>query len=184
MLEDDIGYRLGHHADLTWRPPCDVTEIDPGRAGDPGDPVVVRDDGTIRILAAATDHAPVHPTLGYRVEADGAAVVIAGDTVPCAGLTRLCEGADVYVQTVVRPSTIAMIPSARLQDVVDYHSSIEQAAQTAAAAGVATLVLTHPVPPPAPGSEQEWVDEAAAHFDGEIVLAHDLWSHTVTRAAP
>ncbi len=103
-------------------------------------------------------------------------MVIAGDTVPCPGLDQLCADADVYVQTVIRPSIIQMIPSARLQDVIDYHSSVEQAAQTAARNGVATLVLTHPVPPPAPGTEQEWIDEAAAHFDGVIHLGVDLLS--------
>jgi ribonuclease Z len=62
----------------------------------------------------------------------------------------------------------------RLQDILDYHSSIEDAAATAARGGVRTLGLTHPVPPPAPGTEQEWVDEAAQHFDGRIVAAEDL----------
>ena len=37
-----------------------------------------------------------------------------------------------------------------------------------------TLVLTHMVPAPTPGDEQAWIDLAAEHFDGEIVLASDL----------
>ncbi len=94
-------------------------------------------------------------------------------------LDQICAGADVYVQTVIRPDLIEGIPSPRLQEILDYHSSCEQAGETAARAGVGTLVLTHPVPPPAPGTEDEWVVRAAAHFDGEIVLAHDLWSITV-----
>jgi ribonuclease Z len=165
MLSDDIGYRLAHHDDLTEGPQVTVDEVRDG---------VVFDEGDVRIIAAPTDHRPVHPTVGYRVEADGAAVVIAGDTVPCEGLDRLCAGADVYVQTVVRPSLIEQIPFPRLQDVLDYHSSIAQAAETAARAGVSTLVLTHPVPPPQPGTEDEWIAEAAAVFDGEVVLAVDL----------
>ena len=32
MLEPDIGYRLEHHDDLTWRPSADVTECERGRA--------------------------------------------------------------------------------------------------------------------------------------------------------
>ena len=176
MLAHDVGYRMAHHDDLTEPPAVDVTEIDAtASAGS----VVVVDDDSLRIVAAPTDHAPVHPTLGYRVEADGAAVVIAGDTVPCDGLASLCRDADVYVQTVVRPSLIRQIPFPRLQDVLDYHSSVEDAARTAASAGVGTLVLTHPVPPPAPGTEPEWVAEAAAHFGGEVVLGTDLWSITV-----
>jgi ribonuclease Z len=166
MLRDDIGYRLAHHSNLDWEPACDVIEVSDG-------PVI--DDGEIRVTAAPTDHAPVRPSLGYRVEAGGKAVVIAGDTVPCEGLDRLCAGADVYVQTVLRRSIVEAVPIARLQDILDYHSSIEDAASTAARAGVSILVITHLIPAPWPGSEGEWVAEAARVFSGEIVLAHDLW---------
>jgi ribonuclease Z len=165
MLRDDIGYRLAHHADLQWEPTCEVTEVSDG---------LVSDDGVVRITAAPTDHAPVHPTVGYRIEADGKVVAIAGDTVPCDGLDRLCLGADLYVQTVVRRSLVEAIPAPRLQDILDYHSSIQDAATTATRAGVGTLVMTHLVPAPWPGSEPEWIAEAAAGFEGTIALAADL----------
>jgi ribonuclease Z len=165
MLVADIGYRLAHHDDLDWNPAADVTEVVEG---------VVFEEAGVRVTAAATDHRPVHPTVGYRVDSDEGSIVVAGDTVPCAGLDALCVGADIYVQTVIRRSLVEMVPFARFQDIIDYHSSIEQAAQTAARAGVGTLVLNHPVPAPAPGSEDEWIAEAAAHYDGRIVLAHDL----------
>ena len=126
------------------------------------------------MIAAPSDHRPVAPTSAFRIEHDGAAVVIAGDTVPCDGVDRLCADADIYVQTVIRPEMVRAIPSVRIQDIHDYHSTIEQAAHTAARNRVRTLVLTHPVPAPIPGTESEWIAEAAAHFDGEIVLADDL----------
>ena len=172
MLADDVRYRLDHHADLGWEPRCDVTEVLDGPAWEA--------EG-VRVYAAPTDHRPVAPTVGYRIEEirpDGtlAVAALAGDTVPCEGLDRLCAGADIYMQTVVRSDLVRAIPSPRVQEILDYHSSCEDAGRTAARAGVRTLVLTHPVPPPAPGSDAEWVAQAAAHFDGEIVLAHDLWS--------
>jgi ribonuclease Z len=165
MLEPDIGYRLAHHDDLNWRPSSEVTEVESG---------VVLDRDSVRVTAAPTDHAPVRPTVGYRIDDDGRSVVIAGDTVPCAGLDQLCDGADALVHTVVRRDLIEQIGLPRLTDVLDYHSSVPDAAQTAARHGIGTLVLTHLVPPPAPGTEQEWLDQAAAHFDGEVVLASDL----------
>ena len=120
MLETDIGYRLAHHEDLTWRPDDPVTEVTDG---------VVFEEAGVRIIAAPTDHAPVHPTVGYRIEEGGRAVVIAGDTVPCAGLDELCRDADVLVHTVVRPDLIELIGLPRLVDVLDYHSSASRPAR-------------------------------------------------------
>jgi len=172
MLDDDICYRIAHHDDLHEPPRCDVDEVHDG--------VAIDDAATgVRVVAAPTDHRPVHPTVGYRVEHDSKAIVIAGDTVPCDGLDRLCDGADVYVQTVIRPDLVAKVPSVRLQDIVDYHSSVEDAARTAKKNGVGTLVLTHMVPSPAPGAEEEWIDMARQHFDGEVVLAQDLLTRDV-----
>ena len=42
--------------------------------------------------------------------------------------------------------------------------------------GVRALVLTHLVPAPAPGTEQEWLDQARAGFSGTVVPAVDLLS--------
>ncbi len=169
MLQPDVEYRLTHHEDLNWNPQLDVVEAKPG--------VVFEEDG-VRIVAAPTDHRPVEPTLGYRVEHDGSAVVLAGDTVPCAGLDELCRGADVYVQTVLRDDLVRMVPMQRFVDTIDYHSTVVQAAQTAARAGVRTLVLTHQVPTPAAGSAGEWVAIACEHFRGDIVFGDDLTSIT------
>ena len=132
------------------------------------------DEGTVRVTASPTDHAPVRPTVGFRIDEGEQSVVVAGDTVPCAALDELCVGADVLIHTVVRRDLIEEIGLPRLTDVLDYHSSVADAARTAARAGVGTLVLTHLVPPPAPGTEQEWIDQAAAHFNGSVVLATDL----------
>ena len=108
------------------------------------------------------------------MEHDGHAVVIAGDTVPCDGLDQLCVGADALVHTVIRADLVSAIGLPRLNDILDYHSSVEQAAQTAERAGVGTLVLTHYVPSIAPGQEDEWRALAAEHFAGPIVLGDDL----------
>ena len=172
MLAPDIGYRIAHHEDMTEGPQPIVTESTGG---------VVYEDlaADVRIIAAATDHKPVEPTLGYRIEHAGMAVVIGGDGVPCAGLDELCAGADAYVQTVLRDDLVSQIPIQRFLDTMDYHSTVRQAGETAAKAGVKTLVLTHQVPTPAPGSEAEWVALAAAVFDGEIVMGEDLTVVTV-----
>jgi ribonuclease Z len=89
---------------------------------------------------------------------------------------RLTGGADVYVQTTVRRDLIAAIGLPRMVDVLDYHSTVEQAADTAGRQDVRTLVLTHLVPAPPPGSpdEEEWAALARRSFAGEVVVARDL----------
>jgi ribonuclease Z len=168
MLREDISYRIAHHDDLHWQPMVEVTEVTDG--------VVFEQDG-VRVIAQPTDHRPVHPTVGYRVEADERVAVIAGDTNPCEGLDLLCVDADLYLQTTIRRAGVEAIPLPRLLDILDYHSSIEEAAETATRNHVRMLVMTHPVPAPPAGSEAEaeWVSDAmAAGFTGEVALARDL----------
>ena len=101
-------------------------------------------------------------------------MVLAGDTVPCSSLDELARGANALVHTVIRKDLVAQMPAQRIRDILDYHSSVEQAAATAARAGVGTLVLTHYVPPLVPGQEDQWRALAAAGFDGRIELGDDL----------
>jgi len=165
----DIGYRIAHHADLTAPPPLEVHEYTDG---------VVWDRDGVVVTAGPTDHRPVEPTIGFRVEFGGKAVVLAGDTVPCAGLDTLSQGADALVHTVIRADLVEALPMQRIRDILDYHSSVQQAAATAQRAGVGTLVLTHYVPAIAPGQEEQWRALAAEEFGGRIELGDDL--HTVT----
>lgn len=174
MLGPDQSYRMGHHEDLRTAGPLtvDVTEVSPGEE------LAI---GTVAVSTHATDHRPVEPSIGYRIAADDRVAALAGDTIPCAGLDDLCMDADVYVQTVIREDLVAqlasMLPnSQRLLDILNYHSTVVQAAETASRNRVGTLVLTHYVPALQPGAEEEWRAIAARHFSGPIVLGPDLTS--------
>jgi len=174
-LEPDVAYRIAHHRDLNAPPAVEVIEVADG-------PV---DLGTaITITAGPTDHKPVEPSVGYRfdvgVGADRVGAVVAGDTVPCDGLDALCSGADALVHTVIRKDIIANVPIPRMQDTLDYHSSPEEAAQTAARAGIGTLVLTHYVPTFPSGGGDDWRELAAQHFTGRVELGDDLHRITIT----
>jgi ribonuclease Z len=164
-LAPDISYRIGHHADITAGPEVTVDEHTDGQ---------VWDDAGVSITAAPTDHRPVEPTIGFRVEYGGVSVVLAGDSVPCATLDSLASGANALVHTVIRKDLVEQVPVQRLKDILDYHSSVQEAAATATRAGVDTLVLTHYVPPLAAGQEDQWRALAAEEFSGRVELGDDL----------
>lgn len=175
-LEPDIRYRTAHHQDLDHRPAVTVIEVNEGVVELPNG-----QGGVVSITCGQTDHKPVEPSLAYRFDFNRASVVVAGDTLPCSGLDELCTGADALVHTVIRKDIIANLPMQRMQDTLNYHSSPEEAAQTAAKANLSTLVLTHYVPPiPMGGTEDEWRALAAKHFGGTIELGDDLLKVYVT----
>ena len=169
-LEADIGYRIEHHEVLTKGPSVDVAELEPG------DSFTVND---VTVTTAATEHAPVRPTLGYRLEHGGATAALVGDTIPCAGVDALAADADVYVQTVIHREQVEAVPNPMMQDILDYHSGVVEAAETASRAGVKRLALTHMVPAPTPEQYPEWSARAAEHFSGEVIIGDDLTTITV-----
>ncbi|MEM9518838.1 MAG: MBL fold metallo-hydrolase [Actinomycetota bacterium] len=170
MLEFDIGYRIAHHEELTEGPRLDVTELEPG------DAFTIND---VSVTTAATEHPPVFPTIGYRLEHDGATVALVGDTNPCEGVDKLAADADAYLQSVIRKDLVRQIPMEMIQDILDYHSDVVEAAQTATRNGVKRLLLTHMVPAPPVDQYDEWLDLARAHFDGEIIMGNDLTTVTI-----
>ena len=172
MLTLDQGYRHAHHEDLRANGPLtvDVVEVGAGESFSIGE---------VTVSTHATDHRPVDPSIGYRIEHDGKVAALAGDTIPCPGLDDLCQNADVYVQTVIRDDQVkqlaSLLPnSQRFLDILDYHSTVSQAGQTAARNNVKTLMLTHCVPAVQPGQEDDWIGAAREHFSGNIVLGPDL----------
>ena len=173
-LESDIGYRIEHHEELTSGPQVEVVELAPG------DQFAISD---LSIKTAATEHAPVKPTLGYRIEHNELAVALVGDTVPCEGVDELAMGVDAYVQTVIRSDLVSLSPNSMMLDILDYHSDVQQAAQTAERVNAKRLVLTHMVPAPTEEQYSEWVDQAQKYFRGEIVIGDDLTTVSLQRAS-
>ena len=172
FLDLDIGYRLAHHDDLNEPPQVEVTEITKGS---------LDLSTTVSISTAPTDHRPVDPTIAFRFDYQESSVVVAGDTVPCTDLDQLCNGAKALVHTAIRKDIIETLPLQRAKDILNYHSSVEEAAQTAQRAGMEMLILTHYVPgiPPAENEfhelvVQQWRDRAAENFSGKVEIGDDL----------
>lgn len=136
---------------------------------------VVWDDGEVKVTAFSVDHEPVAPAFGYRFEAGGRVVVFSGDTRPCESLVAAAKGADVLVHEVHLPEHFDRVQDPKKPDVTArlkrYHSTPEEAAETAAKAGAKMLVFTHVIPGDA---ESEILRRARARFAGPVVVGRDL----------
>jgi ribonuclease Z len=129
---------------------------------------VLRLDGWT-VHSVAVHHHPVEPAVGYRVERNGVAVVISGDTAVCEGMYRLADGAHVVVHETLLS---AAVHPALLEGNAGSGSVGELARHTRPH----TLVLTHLIPAPRTAADEDaFVAEArGGGFTGEIVVAHDL----------
>lgn len=180
----DRGWRVAHHGPAAVPPSGAGAAARPFAPGADGRAVVWHADG-VEIVAFAVDHAPVEPAFGYRIGYRGRSVVISGDTRPSAAVRREARGADLLVHEALSTTLMGALHEAALAagrdklaklfaDIVDYHSTPEQAAAIARDAGVRALVLNHVVPAlPLPGLEAAFVGDAAEIYPGPLRVAAD-----------
>lgn len=179
----DNGYRTAHHGTAIMPPSGAGAVAQPFAIA--GVPVVVLDDGGVRVTAFAVDHQPVSPAVGYRFDYKGRSVVISGDTGPSPSLVAAAKGADLLVHEALQPRLVGKLTDALAakgiantaqitRDILNYHSSPEQAADAARAAGVGHLLLNHIVPPlPFKFTYPAFLGDAADHFAGPITVGED-----------
>lgn len=170
----DIETRIRDEGRPDLRKMMTVAEVRPG---------VQLDTAGLRVTAARVAHPPLTDSFAYRFDWAGKSVVWSGDTRPCQALIDLARGADVLVQEVMYlPALDRLIagdnnaPQLRAH-LLASHTTVEQAGEIAAAAGVKRLVLSHFVPGgDAAISEAQWRDGAARAFGGPIIVGRDLLS--------
>jgi ribonuclease Z len=181
----DAGYRVAHHDPEYLPPAAAVAEAHalPLPEGEEAVPVFERNG--VKVSAFRVEHAPADPALGYRIEHAGRVVVISGDTRKAAAVAANARGADLLVHEALashmtdrasaRAKELGKPRVAKLAaDVRDYHSTPVEAAQTAQAAGVKKLVITHVFPPlPNRIARRLFMRGTADAFDGPIVLGED-----------
>jgi len=182
----DAGFRTAHHGPSVADPAgfggtpetlSALNDFAPSR-------VLLEEDG-LRITLLLANHAPVEPAFGLRIDYKDRAVVISGDTTKMASLAVASEGADVLFHEALNSPLLRQMAAAAaargqphiakiMTDIPDYHASPEEAAETAAAAGVGHLILYHIVPP-IPGAylNAAFLGDAPKLFSGKLTVAYD-----------
>ncbi len=181
----DKGYRVAHHGPKVV-PPGGSGGAPHAFATDAASPdVVVIDQPDLKVIAFPVDHGPVKPAVGYLFVYKGRRVVVSGDTAPSARLEAAARDADVLVHEGLSPDLVALQRQAALahgrtnlaaifHDILDYHTTPEQAAAIAERAHVHYLLFTHVIPPlPMAALEGPFLGRSREIFHGPIRVGHD-----------
>ena len=165
---------LAHQADFTYR--IKNTQLDPETydiiSRDIQSEGIVYDQDGITITAFLVNHHPVEPAYGYRIDNGEASVIISGDTTYSDNLIKHAEGVDLLIHEVAAAGTTLLAQNPRLQKVLSYHTTPEQAGRLFKHVQPKAAVFNHVL--------LFGVDEAAilettrSAFNGELRMGYDL----------
>ncbi len=181
----DAQYRHAHHTDLVAPLSGKGMVAHPFSVPADGELLTVFEQNGLKISAFTVDHEPVHPAVGYRFDYKGRSVVISGDTAKSANLEKLSAGVDLLVHEALNREMVGIMNAAAKKnnvpilekitvDIIDYHASPVEAAETAQAAKVGHLMYYHIVPAlVAPGMESLYLKGVSDTYDGPVTLGQD-----------
>lgn len=154
----DFTYRNDHHGD--YATPLSGAGLKAIAFEKPAmkELAVVYNDDDLRIEALAVDHAPIDPAVGYRFTYKGRSLLITGDTIKHDNIVHFAKGIDLLVHEALAPNLVSMMNKVATEqgnsilakithDILDYHASPVEAAETAKEAEVGHLLYYHIVPP-------------------------------------
>ncbi len=179
----DNGYRTAHHGEAIT-PSAAAGGIAMSFAS-PTAPLVVYAADGLTVTAFSVNHGPIHPSVGYRFDYKGRSAVFSGDTIPQSSVVTASKGADLLIHEALQPVLLKAIThrldavgrakTAQItRDILNYHTTPEQAADIAQKAGVKMLILSHIVPgTPSHIFDAVFLGDAKSHFDGPIHVGAD-----------
>ncbi len=172
----DFIYRNDHHGDAVTPLSGAGMEARPFPEPALGELTMVYNDSGVTVEALKVDHLPVSPAVGYLFRYKGRSILVSGDTDYSENITQFSKGVDLLVHEALAPNIVMMMNAAAEKignagmakitlDILDYHASPAEAAQTAKDADVGHLLYYHIVPPLLfPGQEALFLNGAEDIF--------------------
>ncbi len=180
----DFVYRHDHHGDtVAPMSGAGMTAI-PFAKPAMGELALVYEDDGLKVEALAVDHSPVEPAVGYRFSYKGRSLLISGDTTKQENIQNFSKGVDLLVHEALAPNLVNMMNATAKKlgnpimakvthDILDYHASPVEAAETARDAEVGHLLYYHIVPPLVlPGQDLLYLNGAEDIFPN-YTIGHD-----------
>lgn len=183
----DYGFRTAHHGPQIV-PPSGAGAIAYSfnfQTSNANETKVVLEKDGLKVTAFRVNHGPIEPSVGYRFDYKGRSVVISGDTSKSDTLAMAAKDADLLVHEAISPKLVGMMTNALAakhiyntaqitRDILNYHTTPIEAAQSAKAANVQQLVLSHIAPAiPTRFFYPSFLDGARNHFSGKIIVGED-----------
>jgi hypothetical protein len=139
-------------------------------------PVVIFEDGVVRVTVVAVTHGRAVPALAYRFDTADGSVVFSGDTTVNEDLIALAQGADILVHEVADLGYLERhgITGAALERLAALHTDVTEVGGVAERARVHELILSHYLPA-APGTitDAERAERAGQGFSGRTTAGSD-----------
>jgi ribonuclease Z len=180
----DKGYRVAHHGEQIAPSAGFGGAAQPFELDTAGNAIILNEGG-LTIEAFKVEHAPVEPAVGYRITYKGRIAVVTGDTKKAAAVEQRATGVDLLVHEALSPKLVGLIGTAAekggrknvtkiMHDILDYHTTPEEAAEVASKAKVKALLLYHIVPPlPLSALEGPFLGKAREIFAGPLYVGRD-----------
>jgi ribonuclease BN (tRNA processing enzyme) len=148
-------------------------------------PLLVFNDGVVRVTAVAVTHGHAIPALAYRFDTADGSVVFSGDTTVNDDLIALAQGADILVHHVADLGYLERhgTTGAALERMAALHTDVSDVGSVAERAGAGELILSHYLPAePDAITDIEWAQRAGEGFSGTTTAGHDGLRRTLPRA--
>jgi ribonuclease BN (tRNA processing enzyme) len=150
-------------------------------------PVLVFDDGAVRVTAVAVTHGRAVPALAYCFDTADGSVVFSGDTTVNEDLIALAQGADILVHQVADLGYLERhgMTGAALGRMAALHTDVRQVGSVAERARVRELILSHYLPAePGAITDAQWAERAGQGFSGQTTAGRDGLRRALPRAGP
>jgi ribonuclease BN (tRNA processing enzyme) len=151
-------------------------------------PLLVFNDGAVRVTAVAVTHGHAVPALAYRFDTADGSVVFSGDTTVNDDLIALAQGADILVHHVADLGYLERhgTTGAALERMAALHTDVTDVTDVgsvAERAGAGELILSHYLPAePDAITDIEWATRAGEGFSGTTTAGRDGLRRTLPRA--
>jgi ribonuclease Z len=139
---------------------------------------VIYENNGVKVIAFTVDHGAIKPAFGYRVEYNGHAVVLSGDTKYSENLIRFAKGTDLLVHEVmIAPDTLSK--SDPKYNITQHHTTPEQAAKVFNEVKPKLAAFSH-IAKLYGRTEEEIMKRTKANYSGQIIMGEDLMSFSIS----